>query len=122
MRNTQDKFFDDVYFRPAMKWADQQGFTLPLSGLVIYDSMVHSGSILWAIRNMFSESPPAAGGNEQTWITEYVNARQKWLANHPRPPVRATVYRTECFQKEIQRSNWNLSMMPVNANGTPVSV
>ena len=55
MRSTQDRFFDEIYFRPAMKWADQNGFTLPLSALVIYDSFIHSGSILWVIRNKFQE-------------------------------------------------------------------
>ena len=121
MRSTQDKFFDDVYFRPAMKWADQNGFTLPLSALVIYDSTIHSGRILSAIRHMFPESPPAAGGDEKTWITEYVNARHKWLKNHPNPEVRPTIYRTSCFKREIERGNWVLSQMPVNANGTKVS-
>lgn len=65
MRKIQDKFFEEVYFLPAMKWADDNGFTLALSALVIYDSYIHSGQILWIIRNMFAESPPAAGGNEK---------------------------------------------------------
>lgn len=121
MRSTQDRFFDEIYFRPAMKWADQNGFTLPLSALVIYDSFIHSGSILWVIRNKFQESPPAAGGNEQVWTQAYVNARQNWLASHPRPAVRGTVYRTQCFKREIQRGNWDLTQVPVNANGTKVS-
>lgn len=121
MRTTQDGFFDDVYFRPAMRWADQNGFVLPLSGLVIYDSIIHSGSILWVIRNMFPESPPAAGGNEKAWTSAYVNARHRWLASHPREAVRETTYRTQCFKREVQRGNWDLTQMPVNANGTQVS-
>lgn len=71
MRKTQDSFFDRVYYRPAMKWADTQGFTLPLSALVIYDSFIHSGSIIWVIRNMFPESPPSASGNEKAWTKAY---------------------------------------------------
>ncbi|HEV2799862.1 MAG TPA: chitosanase [Pyrinomonadaceae bacterium] len=121
MRRVQDRFFDEVYFRPAMRWADQNGFTQPLSALVIYDSFIHSGSILWPIRNMFPESPPSSGGNEQAWTTAYVNARHNWLRTHPRPPVRLTTYRTQCFKREIQRANWDLSQVPVNANGTQVS-
>ena len=27
MRQAQDKFFEDIYFRPAMKWADDKGAT-----------------------------------------------------------------------------------------------
>ena len=45
MRQIQDAFFDDRYFRPAIAWADEQGFVEALSGLVIYDSFIHSGSI-----------------------------------------------------------------------------
>lgn len=122
MRRVQDRFFDEVYFRPAMKWADQQGFTLPLSALVIYDSFIHSGSIIWVIRNMFPENPPVSGGDEKAWVTAYVNARQRWLGAHPRPPVRLTTYRTKCFKREIGRDNWDLSQVPVNANGTLVSL
>ena len=121
MRKTQDSFFDRVYYRPAIKWADVQGFMLPLSALVIYDSFIHSGSIIWVIRNMFPESPPASGGNEKAWTTAYVNARHRWLGSHPRPPVRNTVYRTRCFKNEVKRGNWDLSQVPINANGTKVT-
>lgn len=121
MRQTQDRFFEDVYFKPAMRWADQHGLTLPLSALVIYDSFIHSGSILWLIRNMFPENPPSAGGDEKAWVSAYVKARHRWLSTHHRAVVRATVYRTKCLKKEIQRGNWDLSVVPVNANGVQVS-
>lgn len=121
MRNVQDRFFEKRYFQPAMKWADQNGFVLPLSALVIYDSFIHSGQILWPIRNMFPESPPAGGGNEKAWTTAYVKARTKWLKSHHRPPVRLTIYRMKCFQREIDRNNWDLRQVPLNANGTLVS-
>lgn len=121
MKKVQDDFFDDAYFLPAMKWADDHGFQLPLSALVVYDSFIHSGSILWVIRNRFAELVPAAGGNEKAWITAYVKARHAWLANHHRPVVRATVYRTKCFSNEIARNNWDLSQLPINANGSAVA-
>jgi chitosanase len=120
MRKVQDRFFEEQYFRPAMKWADTNGFTLPLAALVIYDSFIHSGSILWPIRMMFPEAPPAQGGDEHAWLKAYVNARHKWLANHPRPIVRKTVYRTECFKREIARGNWDLRQVPIKANGVAV--
>jgi len=122
MRQIQDAFFDDRYFRPASKWADEEGFVEALSGLVIYDSFIHSGGILWLIRQMFPESPPASGGEERGWTTAYVNARHRWLSKHPRASVRATTYRTACFKREIARGNWDLHRVPVNANGVQVSV
>jgi hypothetical protein len=31
-----------------------------------------------------------------------------------------TVYRTQCFKREIARDNWDLSQVPINANGVKV--
>ncbi len=121
MRTVQDKFFDQVYYKPAMKWATDKGFILPLSALVIYDSFIHSGSILSVIRNSFPEKVPSDGGNEIEWTTAYVKARHDWLANHPREAVRKTVYRTKCFIEQVARGNWPLTELPINANGTKVS-
>src|SRR5262249_848093 len=64
MRQTQDVFFDRRYFQPAMKWAGDNGFSLALSALVIYDSFIHSGQILPLLRSRFPERPPAHGGAE----------------------------------------------------------
>lgn len=121
MKTVQDAFFDEVYYKPAMKWATQKGFILPLSALVIYDSFIHSGSILSTIRNSFPEKVPSDGGNEIEWTTAYVKARHDWLANHSREVVRKTVYRTACFIEEVARGNWPLTTLPINANGTKVS-
>jgi hypothetical protein len=121
MRSVQDDFFDAVYFIPAQKWADQQGFTLPLSMLVIYDSYIQSGSIRQDIRQMFPEAPPSKGGDEKAWVTAYVNARNKYLANHEKPEVRPTVYRTKCLKEQIQKGNWSLNILPVNANGISIN-
>jgi chitosanase len=121
MRTIQDQFFDQAYFQPAMHWADTNGFREALSGLVIYDSFIHSGSILWVIRSMFDANPPSGGGSERAWTSAYVDARSQWLSSSTRSVVRATVYRPACFQKEIARANWDLSALPIVANGVPVS-
>jgi chitosanase len=121
MRGVQDKFFEKRYFNPAMKWAKDHEFILPLSALVIYDSYIHSGSMLWVIRQMFAEMPPNLGGNEIEWTIAYVNARHRWLQNHHREIVRKTIYRTQTFKDEIKRGNWLLMQVPVRANGVSVS-
>lgn len=120
MRHIQDQFFEQVYFTPAMRWADDHGFVLPLSALVIYDSFIHSGQILWLLRQRFSESPPALGGDEKAWIKAYVKARHEWLKNHPRPILRKTIYRTDGLMKQIVAGNWDLSKVPVPMNGVAV--
>jgi chitosanase len=121
MQRIQDEFFEKRYFQPAMQWADTNKFTLPLAALVIYDSFIHSGSILDFLRKRFSEIPPVKGGNEKTWIKQYVDARHKWLATHSNKILQGTVYRTQCFKREIARDNWDLSQAPINANGVKVS-
>jgi chitosanase len=120
MRQTQDVFFDRRYFTPALRWADQNGFMRALSALVIYDSFIHSGSIRDFLRARFAEKPPARGGNEQVWIREYVDVRHQWLLGHHRPAVRASAYRTRDLAREIARGNWDLSLLPIMANGVPV--
>lgn len=122
MQHVQDDFFERRYFAPAMKWADDHGFCLPLSALVIYDSFIHSGSMLWVIRGAFPEEVPRKGGDERAWITAYVNARHRFLAAHPRSIVRRTTYRTRCLSDEIARRNWNLDRLPIRANGVVVGM
>jgi hypothetical protein len=121
MTRVQDEFFERTYLAPAMGWADDNGFTLALSALVVYDSFIHSGSILSVIRNMFVERTPAAGGDEKAWIGAYVAARNQWLASNVRAVVRQTTYRTACLQREIDRQNWDLMQVPIIANGVSVT-
>jgi chitosanase len=87
---------------------------------MFYDSFIHSGSILDFLRKRFSEVPPAKGGNEKTWIQQYVDVRHDWLATHPRKVLQNTVYRTQCFKREIARDNWDLSQVPIDANDVDV--
>lgn len=120
MRRIQDQFFERVYFRPAMRWADDNGFVLPLSALTIYDSYIHSGGILWLLRQRFPESPPALGGSEQVWLKEYVRARHDWLSHHSRPIVRKSNYRTRALGEQIAAGNWQLQTLPFTINGIDV--
>lgn len=120
MQQVQDQFFDVRYFQPAMGWADDNGFSLPLSALVIYDSYIHSGSIMSWLRKRFSENTPKDGGDEKSWISQYVDARNEWLTNHPSQLLRNSVYRTSCLKSEIARNNWNLDLLPIRAHDVDV--
>lgn len=121
MRETQDNFFDEVYWLPAMQWFERNGFKLPLSMLVTYDSYIHSGSIPMFLRKRFIEPPPAKGGNEKKWVASYVETRHQWLKYHEKPILRKTIYRTQTFLNEIARENWKLNKLPINANGVNVT-
>lgn len=120
MKQAQDSFFDGKYYQPAFNWFSSNGFCLPLSMLVIYDSFIHSGSILKFLRAKFATMVPSNGGDEKEWIGNYVAARHDWLSNHKEPILRATKYRTICFREQINNQNWALTQ-PINANGTIIS-
>ncbi len=120
MRRVQDQFFEQIYFIPAMRWADDSEFIKPLSMLVIFDSFIHSGQILWFLRSKFDESPPALGGLETIWISEYVNARHDWLATHSTKLLQKTIYRTAALKQLINSDNWDLQFVPIRMNGIEV--
>jgi chitosanase len=118
MQMVQNQMFDKFYLTPGVGWGETEGFTSPLSFLVICDSYLHSGSILSSIRNKFAEKTPANGGNEKVWIEQYTNARQSWLANHSKEILHGTVYRTKYFKELIAMGDWNLdSYHTVAMNG-----
>lgn len=121
MRQTQDHFFDSFYWQPAERWCASHGISSALGHLIVYDSQVHSGGVPLFLRKRFRERPPSAGGNEQRWLAAYVEARHQWLKYHKRPLLRACIYRTRCFMAEIARNNWDLTQLPINANGREIS-
>lgn len=117
MRKTQDEFFDERYWNPAYAFFQKNGFKTPLAMLAIYDTAIHSGpalesskSMMSILRKRFAEKTPANGGDEKKWVTEYVNARHSWLANHSsRPILRKTTYRTQTIKNLINSGNWELN-------------
>lgn len=109
MHEVQDRFFDERYWNPAYIWFTRNGFTLPLSMLVVYDSFIHSGGILDFLRKRFEELPPERGGDEKDWIQQYVKARDKWLETSKSETLRFTDYRTDTFLDAIGKNNWDLS-------------
>lgn len=120
MIKAQDDFFEQLYYQPALNWFTGMKFTTALSMLVVYDSFIHSGTVPSWLRERFPEAVPKNGGDEKTWIKQYVHARHNWLANHSRAILRKTIYRTQCFKTNMSKDNWDLSL-PVTANGIPVS-
>ncbi|NCI46098.1 chitosanase [Sediminibacterium soli] len=119
MKTTQDAFFDSKYYQPAFAWFSANGFALPLSMLVIYDSFIHSGTILSFLRKRFSTPVPSNGGDEKEWTENYVTARHNWLSTHRDPILRKTNYRTQCFIEQIATHNWNL-WLRINAHGVMI--
>ncbi len=119
MRRTQDSFFDQLYYQPAEQFFLGNGFSLPLSMLVIYDSYIHSGRVPAHLREKFAERVPVNGGAEKAWTAAYVDTRHRWLENHGNLLLRKTIYRTQCFKDQIDNDNWDLSK-PLTVIGVKV--
>ena len=119
MKTCQDQLFEIKYYHPAYSWFTANGFELPLSLLVIYDSTIHSGSVPGFLRKRFSTAVPANGGDEKEWIINYINVRENWLATHSNSLLHATVYRPQCFKKQVEHNNWDL-LQAVVANGVSI--
>jgi chitosanase len=121
MVQAQQEIFDEKYLAPAFAWAKKHQFGLPLSFLVIADSFLHSGSMLDFLMERFAEKKPVDGGDEEAWIKAYLKTRREWLATHNNYLLRGTVYRCDCYQAQVAKSNWRLADSPINMHGTNVS-
>ena len=115
-RECEDIIFEKKYFAPAFNFFTAGGFSENLSMMVILDSYLHSGSIPSFLRSRFQTKLPSKGGDEYKWITDYITVRRSWLANHSRAALRGTVYRMDCFKKQIANRNWAFNP-PIIANG-----
>ena len=135
MRVVQDEVAEKLYLKPALDACGEMGFVMPLSLVVVYDSINHGG---WErIRDLtggkaagiFGADAPERqslsahhGGKpqktaeaiEKAWIAEYVRERDAWLGSVKR--LAATRYRTRFFLNQIAISNWELRL-PVTVHG-----
>jgi chitosanase len=119
MRATQDIFFDEVYWQPAARTAEQLGVISPLGTTVVYDSFVH-GSWKMMQNRTTQQVGDFTNVGEQAWITAYVATRRNWLATHSRADLRATVYRMDAFQRLIDQGYWQLDL-PLVVRGKEIS-
>lgn len=118
MQDTQDAFFDRVYWAPALRIAGDFDFVLPLSVAVIYDSLIHGS---WgSMRDRTNaRHGTVAGLGEKRWITSYLRERRAWLASHGNRLLRRTIYRMEAFEAIADSGNWSLAI-PLSVCGVSV--
>ena len=109
MRQIQDQFFDQHYWRSAANSARIMGITTPLGIAVVYDSRIHGS---WS--RMRRRTNGAVGLlstiGEKKWIKAYVQERKDWLANHRIQILRNTVYRMNTFSQMIALGLWSLEI------------
>jgi len=118
MREVQDQFFDEAYWRPALRLAAAAGIRTPLGVAVVYDSKVHGS---WArLRDQVDRDfGPLAQRGETAWVSAYIDARRAWLAGG-RPDLRPTVYRMDAFRRLVDQNLWGLEL-PLVVRGHEIS-
>jgi chitosanase len=118
MRDVQDAFFDEHFWLPALRAATRLGLRSPLAVAVVYDSWVHGS---WApLRDRANAAGALPNVGEHEWVQRYVRMRREWLATHPNPLLRTTVYRMDAFQRLIDQDAWGLPL-PLVVRGREVS-
>lgn len=108
MQRVQDRFFDRVYWDPAVRASRRIGLREPLSVAVVYDSFIHGS---WGrVRRLTDEASGnlAAAGKEREWIASYVSVRRAWLASRRSALLRRTVYRMDAFRRLMDEGRWKL--------------
>lgn len=118
MHHAQDAVFDLSYFQPAVNICAEAKLVTPLALAVVYDGLIHGG--FQVVRNRFAAVPPARGGDEKTWVKEYLKARRAWLLASSNELLRRTVYRQDAFEAIIAADNWNLAL-PLTVRGVSIA-
>jgi chitosanase len=109
MRETQDAFFDEVYWAPAQRIAKRLGISSALGVAVVYDSQIHgSWGTVRDLTNAAAGSIDQLG--ERAWVAAYVKQRRAWLAASGNATLRGTVYRMDAFQRLIDQGWWGLPL------------
>ncbi len=119
MRDTQDKFFHQRYWRPAMRAAEGLGVTSALGLAVIYDSHIH-GSWRTLRDATHARFAGQVAPDQFSWITAYVDTRLDWLSHHRREDLRRTTYRMHAFQSLMRNADWHLGL-PLFVRGQEIS-
>lgn len=109
MRETQDAFFDEEYWQPALRAAKKLGLSSPLAIAVVYDSHIQGSWVTLRKATVDAVGTPDQAG-ERAWIAAYVRLRRDWLATNSNPTLRGTVYRMAAFQRLIDQGRWGLPL------------
>jgi len=119
MRDTQDHFFEQVYWQSAERSASRAGISTPLGVAVVYDSTIHGSWVMIRDRTVRQVGTLEKLG-ERPWVEAYVRTRRDWLAGNANPKLRPTVYRMDAFERLIEQGYWGLTL-PLVVRGNEIS-
>lgn len=126
MQKIQDEVFYNDYFKPAEEHCLYMDLKTPLAHLIIYDTCIQSGpGAVNKMRKLFPEVPPIKHGNEKVYLSAYLNARYKWLADFndngskKEKLIRNSSKRVLELKKILDNGNMNLSL-PISVFGIEI--
>jgi len=118
MRESQDGFFDRVYWQPAARSAAGIGAGSALGHTIVYDSRIHGSWARMRERTEAHHGTPEALG-EEAWLRAYLAVRRDWLANHRNRLLRRTVYRMDSLAALCDEGRWDLAL-PFTVRGARI--
>ncbi|KAJ1961576.1 hypothetical protein GGI12_003171, partial [Dipsacomyces acuminosporus] len=144
----QDKIRDQMYFNPALKYADQLGLKLSITQGQLYDTGVQHGTgtdadglgnLIKLTNAAFKSDAPGSSQSTLTingkkvdeivWLNKFLEIRAEDL-KHPREKENAsgywakTLYRIKSYQYAVSKKSfdWSTSAEILNNDGKPTKV
>jgi hypothetical protein len=105
---------DTAYFREAEHKAENLGIKTTLGLLIIYESYVHSGSMLPFLMTRVDNElhgTPKDGISEEQWLKTYLKYRIQWLENHSNPLLKKIAYRPKFLLEQVEKKNFDLTSL-----------
>ena len=99
-----------LYWGPGMQLAAKYGCKLPITKGEIYDSMINHGDTdsLEDMIDRIRSSPPSQGGNEITWLNEYLTVRRRVITVEDTSLDDGQPDRVDLWKSIISKGNYNL--------------
>jgi hypothetical protein len=135
MQKTQDDFFREKFWDPAVAKADKYGVKTPLGKAMYYDMEIQGGGLVdgfskRALKRWSDENgvhPPATacapddpnGPDEKTFLYLVDDERRKKMENSANPDYQKTTYRPNSFDTLLDQDNMDLSQ-DYKLQGQPV--
>jgi chitosanase len=119
-RQAQDDLQDEIYYRPAARYAATLGLKTALARALVYDTLLMHGdgddpdgvpALLERARKA-AGGTPAAGVDETAWFSTFLRIRRAVLAHAHDPETRKAwaeaVGRADVFRALADQGNWDL--------------
>ena len=79
-QKAQWEICSQLYWNPAMQFAQSNGLVLPITKGELYDTIINFGDLTTLAPHVKSKTP-SQGGDEITWLQDFLNVKQQWITN-----------------------------------------